>query len=249
MFRTISIPLDGKSQLRAFVGRDEVYTTTADVADALAIQPATVRHDISKDATDALVAMPDLQQWLVGERLLSSTAVQSRFATSVMWIKLVAGRVNPETLAAVEAMVAQELEKPWPTNKRERSSSPEEEEVLAYASDNEGSSSSSGSSSDSDSSSGESASAALPAGVPRWVLTEPSVPEQFSTRDYSKSYALKAYDQPKSLNKAEEDAQMVDQQAQRRAQDQRRPRQHGRQARGARVVFPRLRATLQLSRR
>ncbi len=75
MFRTISIPLDGKSQLRAFVGRDEVYTTTADVADALAIQPATVRHDISKDATDALVAMPDLQQWLVGERLLSSTAV------------------------------------------------------------------------------------------------------------------------------------------------------------------------------
>lgn len=63
-----------------------------------------------------------------------------------------------------------------------------------------------GSASDSDSGSDSSSVAPsdiLPVGAPEWVLTEPILPKrQFSTRDYSKSYALKSYDMRSSLKKS-----------------------------------------------
>jgi hypothetical protein len=40
-----------------------------------------------------------------------------------------------------------------------------------------------------------------PRGVPAWVLTDPEIPSQFSREDYTKSYALKAYDMPKTVKK------------------------------------------------
>ena len=60
--------------------------------------------------------------------------------------------------------------------------------------------------SDEDSSSSDSSEAdhfqtKLPQGVPNWVLVIPTVPDQFSSKQFTKSYALKPYDIPASLRK------------------------------------------------
>src|SRR3990167_10797008 len=40
-----------------------------------------------------------------------------------------------------------------------------------------------------------------PAGVPEWVMTIPQIPDQFSAKEFTKSYSLKAYDHGKVLRK------------------------------------------------
>lgn len=83
----------------------------------------------------------------------------------------------------------------------------DEEEVEAEVedeeeedSDSEGSSSDS--SSDSSDSEGDDDDAdELPDGVADWVITDPEIPEQFSSKDFSKSYSLKDYDIKRPLKK------------------------------------------------
>ena len=67
--------------------------------------------------------------------------------------------------------------------------------------DNADSDEDSSSSDSSDSSEADHFQTKLPQGVPNWVLVAPIVPNQFSSKQFTKSYALKPYDIPASLRK------------------------------------------------
>ncbi len=197
MFRATLVPL-GLSSLRAYIDKDthDAYATVADLASFFKVQPATVRAQLS----GLLANMPCLFAWLVEGKHVEATG-KVQFAASATWRALAKGRIEPEKWAAIEEAIQKAIDEPWPQPKRSRSPSLDlfnDEE--GGKKDEEDEPASSSASSDSSSSSDDD-DAVLPRGVPAWVLTEPTIPGQFSHSDYTKAYSLKAYDMPKSLKK------------------------------------------------
>ncbi len=206
MFRATSVSL-GFSSLRAYVDREtrDAYATVADLASFFKVQASTVRAQLS----GSLMKMPQLFAWLVEEKAVDATG-KIHFAPSATWEAVAKGRIAPERWATIEDEIRKAIDEPWYQQKRSRSPSldlfddDEEEQQEKVEPEPEPAArdgSSVSASSDSSSSDDDDDNAAIPRGVSAWVLTDPTIPGQFSRSDYTKAYSLKSKDIPKLLKK------------------------------------------------
>jgi hypothetical protein len=149
------------------------------LATALNVQPATLRSQLANN--NDLVAVPLLHYWLVDLGVLPPTASpdKPRFILSSTWTRIIKQTQNKIKQSEHESQYQDNIIQEHMVEENETS---------------ESSDSSSDSSSDNNY-------VELPANTPRWIMTEPRIPDQFSKDDYSKSYALKPYDIPKTLKK------------------------------------------------
>jgi hypothetical protein len=189
MFRAVVVPL-GSNTLHAYMSRDleDVYTTVADLSFILKVQAATIRDELSA----SLVTLPQLHAWLTAKESHATRGLV-QFAPFEAWQTCVQSRISQEEWSATSKAVELARLEPWSPlhEKRARSPTPD-----LFAEEN-----SISDSSISSSSSDDEEETILPRGVPAWVLTDPEIPSQFSREDYTKSYALKAYDMPKTVKK------------------------------------------------
>jgi hypothetical protein len=229
-WRSASIEGAGSlTALAVYVGGDPIdaFALVCDVAVALGIKSDSVRAEISRRGIGPLVAIPSLKQWLLDCGAIPSRTGKVLFAASASWLPLLQSRVSNEEVLVIKEQLDGLLNYPRElveqgeeddmasdvfTNEEDardavgREPDPmdvcssehplEESDSFGMSSSSSRSSSSSPSSSDSDAGDVQ-----LPAGVEAWVLDDPIIPSQFAAADYSKSYALKAYDVPKPLRK------------------------------------------------
>ena len=226
-WRSASIEGAGSlTALAAYVGGDPIdaFALVCDVAVALGIKSDSVRAEISRRGIGPLVAIPSLKQWLLDCGAIPSRSGKVLCASSASWLPLLQSRVTNDEALVIKEQLDRLLYYP-----REVAEQGEEDDMASDVFTNEedardavgmehdpmdvcssehpleesdsfgmSSSSSSSSSLSSDSDAGD---VQLPPGVEAWVLDDPAIPSQFAAADYSKSYALKAYDVPKPLRK------------------------------------------------
>ena len=209
MFKRVTLTF-GNSSFEIFAGRDlsDVYATVSELAQALEVQPATVRAQLS----GSLTKLPDLAAWLTNraegdDYNMTPTSANGKtfFAPSSSWKMLLKDRIPSDIWVTIKQAIRSTKEGPWDSNlmaatiKRTRPAASEDGSEINSDGDDDNSSSSDSSSSDEDEDD-----ASLPRNTPAWILTEPIIPDQqqqFSRDDYTKSYSLKSYHTPKSLKK------------------------------------------------
>jgi hypothetical protein len=164
---------------------EDVYTTVADLSLVLKVQAAAIRDEVST----SLVALPQLRAWLA-VRGSHATSSLVQFAPFEAWQTCVQSRISQEEWSATSKAVELARLEPWPSLHEKRARSPTPPLFAEESSDSSISSSSD-----------DEEETVLPREVPAWVLTDPEIPSQFSREDYTKSYALKVYDMPKTVKK------------------------------------------------
>jgi hypothetical protein len=158
------------SSFEIFAGRDlpDVYATVSELAQAVEVQPATIRAELS----GSLTKLPDLAAWLTStdgdDFNATPTSGKTFFTPSSTWKILFKDRISSDIWSTVQQVIKLAKEGPWDSNLATATKRTRPIEDIEINNDSENSSSSDSSSSNSDADDDK---ASLPRNAPNWIMT------------------------------------------------------------------------------
>jgi len=93
-----------------FIGNNDAYALTLDLATALGVQCSSIRSVLSRNKLGTLIGVPELKRWLIDQGMFDSKVGKMSFASKDIWLQLLKINLSQSALDTVKESVNKAIE-------------------------------------------------------------------------------------------------------------------------------------------